>query len=301
MKKIVVAILCIMAMMTILTVSAEARDRCLVFGLLPAEDPRVMIDRFTPMKNFLEKEIGQCIELFAATDYAGIIEAMRVKKVDFAFFGPLSYVKASERANAVAFATGVDKHGKSGYHSYMVATPEVAKKLGITIPLEGQKGLEIIREKLNNHRRAFTFTFTDIASTSGFGVPRYYMHLVGIVPEKVFRRVGFVGSHDAAALVVHNNIIHMASVYDRAYHTLIDRGRITSDSVVIIWKSPRIPGEPFAYRGDLDPKTRDLLKKAIVRVPKDLTGYADMVGHRLADDSEYNVIRDMNRVLAGLR
>jgi phosphonate transport system substrate-binding protein len=301
MKKLFVAILCIMAMMTILTVSAEAKENCLIMGLIPAEDPKAMTDRYAPMKDFLEKEIGQCIKLFTATDYTGVIEAMRAKKVDFAWFGPFSYVLANERANAEAFAVGVDKKGNTTYHSYLVATPEVAKKLEITTPLEGQKGLEIIGDKLNNHKKAFTFTFTETASTSGYAVPRYYMHLVNMAPEKIFKKVGFIGTHDAAALVVKNKIIDMASVYDEAYLTLIDKGKITNDSVVIIWKSPAIVGEPLAYRGDLDTKTKDLLKKAIVRVPKDLTGSARLTGYKLTNDSEYKVIKDMKKVIDSLK
>lgn len=280
---------------------AAAKDNCLVMGLIPAEDPKAMIARYTPMKDFIEKEMGQCVNLFTATDYTGVIEAMRAKKVDFAWFGPFSYVLANERANAEAFAVGVDKKGNTTYQSYIVATPEVAQKLAISTPLEGQKGLETLVEKLNNHKKAFTYTFTETASTSGYAVPRYYMHLANIAPDKVFKKVGFVGTHDAAALVVKNKIIDMASVYDETYLTLIDKNKITPDSVVIIWKSPAIPGEPFAYRADLDTKTKDLLKKAMVKLPSDLTGSARLTGYKLTDDSNYKVIKDMKKVIDDLK
>lgn len=280
---------------------SDAKEKCLVMGLIPAEDPKAMIERYTPMKNFLEKEIGQCIQLFTATDYTGVIEAMRAKKVDFAWFGPFSYVLANERANAEAFAVGVDKKGNTTYHSYLVATPEVTQKLGISSTLEGEAGLKTLAEKLNNHRKAFTFTFTETASTSGYAVPRYYMYRAGIEPEKLFKKVGYIGTHDAAALVVKNKIIDMASVYDETYLTLIDKGKITADSVVVIWKSPPIVGEPLAYRADLESKTKELLRKAIVKVPKDLTGSARLTGYKLTDDSEYKVIKDIKKVIDSLK
>lgn len=68
-----------------------------------------------------EKKIGQPIKVFTATDYTGVIEAMRKKRVDIAFFGPLSYVLAEKKAGAEAFAVGVRKStGKSTYCSIFV-------------------------------------------------------------------------------------------------------------------------------------------------------------------------------------
>lgn len=304
MKKVLIIMLSALSIfLTIFSATgvADAKDKCLVMGLIPAEDPKAMVDKYTPMKNWLEKEIGRCIELFTATDYTGVIEAMRAKKIDFAWFGPFSYVLAHERAGAEAFAVGVDKKGKTTYHSYLVATPEAAQKLGISNPLEGEAGMKTLSEKLNNHKKKFTFTFTDTASTSGYAVPRYFMYKADIDPDKVFKKVGFIGTHDAAALVVKNKIIDLASIYDEAYHTLLDKKKITSDSVVIIWKSPAIPGEPFAYRRDLDEVTKAKLRNAIVKVPVDLTGSARITGYKLVKDDEYAVIKDIKKVIDKLK
>lgn len=301
MNKKLITMLAVLLLTAFLPSTSFAKDNCLVMGLIPAEDPKAMIERYTPLKDWLEKEINKCIQLFTATDYTGVIEAMRAKKVDFAWFGPFSYVLANERAQAEAFAVGVDKKGKTTYHSYLVATPDAVQKLGISSPLEGEAGLKVLMDKLNKHRKSFTFTFTETASTSGYAVPRYFMHKAGIEPDKIFKKVGFVGTHDAAALVVKNKIIDMAAVYDEVYHSLLDKGRITSDSVVIIWKSPAIVGEPLAYRRDLDEKTKDALRKAIVRVPSNLTGSARLTGYKLTNDSEYQVIKDMKKVIDSLK
>ncbi len=281
---------------------AIAKEKCLIMGLIPTEDPKALIDKHTPLKNFMEKEIGRCIELFTATDYTGIIEAMRAKKLDVAWFGPFSYVLANERAGAEAFAVGVDKNGKTTYHSYLVATPEVAQKLGISKTLEGIEGLKFISEKLNGEfRKKFTFTFTETASTSGYAVPRYYMHLGDIVPEKVFKKVGYIGTHDAAALTVKNKIIDMASVYDEVYHDMIDKGKISTDSVVIIWKSPEIVGEPFAYRSDLDKDTKSRLRNAILKVPSNITPSPRIKGYKLASDSDYRTIKEIKKFIDTLK
>lgn len=301
MKKLL-SILIVLVLLIFSSNFAFAKDKCLIMGLIPTEDPKALIEKYTPLKNFLEKEVGRCIELFTATDYTGVVEAMRAKKLDFAWFGPFSYVLANERAGAEAFAVGVDKNGKTTYHSYLVATPEVAQKLGISKTLEGLEGLKYISEKLNGEfRKKYTFTFTETASTSGYAIPRYYMHLAGITPEKVFKKVGYIGTHDAAALTVKNKIIDMASVYDEVYHDMIDKGKITSDSVVIIWKSPEIVGEPFAYRSDLDEQTKKLLRNAITKVPSNLTGSPRLKGYKLTSDAEYKTIKEIKKFIDTLK
>ncbi len=274
----------------------------LVMGLIPAEDPKAMMEQYTPMKNWLEKEIGRPIKLFTATDYTGVIEAMRAKKADIAWFGPFSYVLASERAGAQAFAVGQDGKGKTTYRAYLVATPEVAKKLDITTPLEGLEGMKTLAAKLANHKKAFTFTFTDANSTSGYAVPRYFMHQAGIDPEKVFKKVGYVGTHDAAELVVKNKIIDIAADNDVSYPKMLESGQISAETNVVIWQSPDLPGSPLAYRKDLPEEVKKALQQAIVKVPKDVvTGYGKITGYQLVQDKDFALIKDIKKVIDTLR
>ncbi|HDY70233.1 MAG TPA: phosphonate ABC transporter substrate-binding protein, partial [Nitrospirae bacterium] len=100
MKKFLITISVFLILFSLGSGISEARKKCLIMGLIPAEDPKSMIQQYTPMKNWMEKKIGRCIKLFTATDYTGVVEAMRAKKVDFAWFGPFSYVLANERAGA---------------------------------------------------------------------------------------------------------------------------------------------------------------------------------------------------------
>ncbi len=274
----------------------------LVMGLIPAEDPKAMIEQYTPMKNWLEKELGRPIQLFTATDYTGVIEAMRARKADIAWFGPFSYVLANERAGAEAFAVGMDPKGKTTYRAYLVATPEAAQKLGITAPLEGLEGMKMLAEKLANHKKAFTFTFTDVNSTSGYAVPRYFMHQAGIDPEKAFKKVGYIGTHDAAELVVRNKIIDIAADNDVTYPKMLEGGQISQETNVVLWQSPELPGSPLAYRRDLPEEVKQALRQAIVKVPKDIvTGYGKITGYKLVEDKDYTLIKEIKKVIDMLR
>lgn len=302
MKKFLTTILSILALATILSVTAEAKEACLIMGLVPAEDPKAMMEQYTPMKNWMEKDMGMCIKIFTATDYSGVIEAMRAKKVHFAWFGPFSYVLANERAGVEAFAVGMDAKGSTTYRSYLVATPEAAQKLRITDTLEGEAGMNILAGKLNNHKNSFTFAFTETASTSGYAVPRYYMMKAGIDPDKAFKKVGYVGAHDAAELVVKNKIIDMVADNDVSYPKMVESGKITPDTNVVIWKSSPLPGSPMAYRSDLPENIKAALKKAITKIPKDVvTGYGKITGYQLVTDRDYELIKDVKKVIDSLK
>jgi len=293
------------AVISILMIGAlQAKQESLVMGLIPAEDPKTMIEQMKPMKEWLEKELGQPIELFTATDYSGVIEAMRVKKVDFAYFGPFSYVLAHDRAGAEAFAVGVNAQGKSTYQSYLVATPETARKLGISTPLTGEEGMREIFQKLKEHKKEFTFTFTDPASTSGFAVPRYFMWKVGMDPEQVFQKVGFSGTHDAAELMVKNKTVDLCSDNDMTNPGMVAAGKISPETNVVIWKSILLPGSPVAYRNDLPDKTKQALKKAITTVPKEATkvkAFGSLTGFQIVSDKDYTLIKDVKKVIDDLK
>ncbi len=304
MKRYFLAFALAAAMTIILAGALQANQESLVMGLIPAEDPKAMIEQIKPMKVWMEKELGQHIELFTATDYSGVIEAMRAKKVDFAWFGPFSYVMAHDRAGADAFAVGVDPKGKSTYRSYLVATPETARKLGISSPLEGENGMKAIAEKLSKHKREFTFSFTDPASTSGYAVPRYFMWKVGMDPEQVFRKVGFSGTHDAAELMVKNKTVDMVSDNDMTNPALVAKGQISPQTNVIIWKSMPLPGSPIAYRHDLPENIKAALKKAITTVPKEankVTAFGNITGWQIVSDSDYAVIKNVKKVIDELK
>ena len=302
MKRLWIGLIMLVFLLAWLPIAHAAAKGELVMGLIPAEDPKAMIEQYTPMKNWLEKELGRPIKLFTATDYTGVIEAMRAKKADIAWFGPFSYVLAHERAGAEAFAVGMDENGKTTYRSYLVATPEVAQKLQITTPLEGEAGMKILAEKLAQHPKAFTFTFTDTNSTSGYAIPRYFMHKAGINPDKVFKKVGFIGTHDAAELVVKNKIIDIAADNDVTYPKMVEKGQISPETNVVIWRSPELPGSPLAYRKDLPQEVKQALRAAIVKVPKDVvTGYGKITGYKIVEDQDFALIKEVKKVIDELR
>ncbi|MDP2210546.1 MAG: phosphonate ABC transporter substrate-binding protein [Candidatus Aquicultor sp.] len=251
-------------------------------GLIPAEDSEEMVKKFKPATEYLAKKLNVKVEPYVATDYSGVIEAMRSGKIDVAFFGPFSYVLAVDKAGAEAFAVGVGSDGKSTYQSMIITRKD-----------SGIKTLEDIKGR--------DFAFVDPASTSGNLIPRAMFKKAGIDPEKDFKSVSYTGGHDASALAVKNKKVAVAAVNDITYEKMVKEGLIKPEENAIIAKSDPIPGSPISFRGDLSDDLKEKIKKAFLdmhnEAPEALGGYGEIVRYDEAGDGDYDVIREVAKIL----
>lgn len=264
-----------------ITPVAMAQNRPLVMGLIPAENNEEMLKRFEPMRAYLEKELGRRVKVFQATDYAGVIEAMRRNKVDIAWFGPLSYVLAEQEADAEAFAVGVRTNGKSTYKSIFVVPGD-----------SSAKSLKDLKGK--------TVAFVDPASTSGALVPTFVIkQTTGQMPQQFFRKLIYAGSHDAAQLAVKNKTVDAAADNDITYEKMLSKGLITKSSNRILYTSPQLPGSPLVYRKDLDAETKKKVREIILSAHKEVkvSGYGEITRYEAASPANYKPIRDMVKQL----
>lgn len=280
--------------------STQSAPTQVVLSVVPSENATSTINMFTPLKNYIQNVTGYNVQLYVATDYTGVITAMKSKKVDVAFFGPLSYAMAADQAGAIAFAQGINTYNKSYYYSYILATPEVVSALGITTPLKGVDGMKTLKTLLDSHKAQYTYSFVDPASTSGYGIPRAAMAMAGIDPATEFKNTGFSGGHDASALAVKQKTADLASCQISTYDKLIASGQITNQTDVIVWISDPIPESPFAYRSDLPQDVKDKIQAAILGAPAEVlnpSGYNQFVA---ANDSVYSQIHALQKQLEAL-
>lgn len=234
--------------------SGNPDKETLKIGLIPTEDQLEMLKKFEPAKAYLERELDMPAETFMATDYTALTEAMRAKKIDVAYFGPFSYVLATERANAEAIVTGgTDTGDVATYHSCIVTHKD-----------SGLKNIDDLKE----HANEVTFAFVDPASTSGNLIPRGYLLSIGIDPDTDLKECMFAGGHDAVGLSVKSKKVDAGAMYDIGYNRLIDSGAITPEEVIVIWESDPIPKSPIAVRGDLDPVLKGKIQQAFVDMPE---------------------------------
>jgi len=90
-------------------------------GLVPAEAPRLVVSDNQALLDHLHNALQLEIRPFVATDYNGLIEALRAKKLDIALLGPFSYVLAVSVADVEAFAVPETQKQGATYRAVIIA------------------------------------------------------------------------------------------------------------------------------------------------------------------------------------
>ena len=249
-------------------------------ALIPSEDSRAMLAASDQLLKALETNLGIKVQGFVASDYNGVIEALRANHVDVAYLGPFSYVLGTTIAPIEAFCTAeTSKAGRTYYHSQI-----------ITLKDSGIKTLEDLKGR--------TFAFVDPSSTSGHLFPKAGLIRAGFDPDKHFGRVLFTGSHDANAVAVANKRVDAATIADRIFDAAVARKLIDADAVHVVWRSEPIPESPTVWRKNLSDDLKARIKTAFLGI-RDITWADQGKLNRFVEtnDAAYNVIRETAKVL----
>ncbi len=239
MKKLLKLSMAAVATAVAFTTSAKAEDvKVINWGLLAVESQSNLMKRWGPVIKATEKRMGITVKPFFASDYTGVIEAMRFNKVDLVLFGNKSAMTAVDRAGAEVFAQMIEKDGSRGYHSILVAHKDTTNIGNLKDVLKCDKTL--------------SFGIGDPQSTSGFLVPTTFIFAQNNVdPRNCFRTVRNA-SHEANLLSVANKQVQVATANNRAlYQRLKNNKPDAFEKLKEVWRSPLIPADPLAWRKNL--------------------------------------------------
>jgi phosphonate transport system substrate-binding protein len=259
------------ALITLLATNAIAADwkkdyQVIKFGVLSGENEKDRIARYTPFKEYLERELGVKIEIFTAGAYDGVIQALAANQIEFAFLGSASYAAAYTATNGKVepLVTRIRKDGTSGYFSVVVTRCK-----------DGYTGLKDLKGKV--------LAFADPDSTSGYAVP-YFNIAKEVNPKKFFSAIPFSGSHEAGVGGVAQGTFDAAATWqnnatDGRWQRMIKKGMIKKGEICPIWQSPEITSGPFTARVNLPQKLKNTMKQLILDVAeKDPKAFASMTG-----------------------
>ena len=217
-------------------------------GFVPAEDAQQVMQNAQPIVEILRRQLGMEVQPFVATDYTGVVEALRVNKLDIAFLTPASYVLAKNEANVKV----VLKSERKGIPFYYAAI--------ITRADSGIKTLGDLRGK--------SFAFGDSLSTTGNIIPRRMFKERGIDPVRDFKQVLYSGGHDATVLAVLNRKVDAGATYanspdsnDTAWMRYLKNSEDVKQIRAIAFSEP-IPADNLVVSASLD----EVIAKKIVAV-----------------------------------
>ena len=278
------------------SLSAVAQAQEINFGIISTDSAAAQRERWEPLFRDLEKKTGLGVKAFYASDYAGVIEAMRFNKVQVAWYGNKSAMEAVDRAQGEVFAQVMYADGSYGYNSVLITRKE-----------SPYKSLEDVLA----NGKAINFGMGDPNSTSGFLVPSYYVFAQHNVDYRTAFKTVRNASHGANIQAVLARQLDVATNNTEEMVKLQTTKPELYEQLRVIWTSPLIPSDPFVWRKDLDPAVKAKIKsfmlnyaktdpaeKAVLKNIYNYGGFRESNNDQLIPIRQLELFRDRSKVEA---
>ena len=274
------ALLTALAAVCALAGRASAAEAPLTLALTPSRDPTALQEAGDAFAKTITRLSGIPIRVQVASDYAGVVEAVRSRRVDLAFVHPVGYVLANREAGCQILVRDVWQ-GKIAY----TARFYVRKGSGI-------EKVEDLRGK--------TVAFVDPASSSGYIYPMVLLIKRGLVkdrdPKSFFKDALFAGTHEAALQSVVHGRVDAAASFDKAPELYL-KDKALIERLAFVGETPEIPEAGICARPGLNPETLARVKAALLAMkgPEHavvLKEIYNIEGFIEAADRDYQPVRD---------
>lgn len=239
----------VLAILTLLGATGCSRNEptTLVIAFQPQEDTAKLAPNAAALAHFIGEKIGLPTKVFLPADYIAVVEALRGKQADVAYFSAWPYALATELAGAEIFAAE-RRNGETHYWSHWYVRADSPYK-----SLADLKGKPI--------------AFTSPTSTSGWLFPMAKLTEEGVVakgadPKSAFSDVLFAGGYEQAlkALVAGQVEAAAASDYAPARFLSVEQRA----GVRVLAKQGPVPTHVLAWRKDLPPATKEKIRAAFL-------------------------------------
>lgn len=211
---------------------SEAMPKKITIGLTPGGKPEIIREQALELAKDIQSEFGLPVEIYMSTDYSGLTEAMKNKKVDFAFFSSLTFVQAEDVAGAKVLLKKV--WSEPYYFSAMIARQDSKIK-----SIEQLKGKKVV--------------FVDKNSTSGYLYPQVMLKKKNI-QDSQFSEILFSGNHAHSIEMLEQKKADVAAVFTDDEKGLTGAWTKFSKNKNIkyktLWISDPIPTDPFCVQKD---------------------------------------------------
>ncbi len=217
------ALACMLIAPSAVVPATAADDTQLRIVFIAYQNPNQLLENIQPVVDYLQQALKVEIRHFMATDYAGVVEALRNETADAGFMGPLQYVMAHHYAGAYPIVGEV--YGDSPTYTARIF---VRKDSGI-------RTLKDLRGR--------TIAFVDPISSSGYMYPLDTFKSAGLIAkkedaDKFFKKVYFAGGDEQAIRAVFNHFVDAAGIGQYAYGLLRPDER---DEIIHIAESKPLP------------------------------------------------------------
>ena len=268
--------------------ASEKQASQITLGMLPGGDPETVRSQAIELAKELQTQLEIPVNIYISKDYAGLIEAMKTKKVDFAFFSALTYVFAEKEVKTKVLLKKV--WSEPFYYSALITK----KNSGIK-KVEQLKGKRV--------------AFVDEKSASGYLYPQVMLNKKNLHNED-FKSLIYSGNHQASIRLLEQGEVDAAAVFsddekgEKSAWTKFATDK--KQKYRILWISDPIPNDPFCVRQEFYddyPKITHTLMFALIDImsrEKESHKYSEVLGTRdlmPATTKQYDPVREMVEAL----
>jgi phosphonate transport system substrate-binding protein len=219
------------------------------YGVIPVETQSNTVKDMDAFIKHAEKELGVKMELYTASDYSGVMNALIARQIHLSWLSGFSYcqTRSDSKGGVEPLVAAMEPDGSMGYVSVIVVKAESPYK-----KIEDLKGKVVAR--------------TDPLSGSGYLIPTAAFRAMGKPVDRYFKSP-LAGGHPQAVLGV------LKGTYDAAFtwtskddnignlRTMMNKGLLKREQIRVIWVSPPLPSPPVVIRTDLPKNMRADLEK----------------------------------------
>ena len=261
-------------------------------GIAQAEEPltlavhpylpvKEIMTRFTPLADYLGKEIGRPVSVRVGRDYDEHIMYLGKDRADIAFMGPASYVTMVAKYGKKPLLARLETDGNPLFRGYFIVRQD--SPLKSLADLKGKR-----------------MAFGDRDSTMSHLVPQYMLEKAGVPLDKL-AEYKFLGSHNNVVLAVLSGDFDAGAVKDEVFDKYAKQG------LRALVDTPYYSDHVFVTRSTLAPGMIQALRSAMLRL-KDTPGGREILEtikpHTTAlvpaVDTDYDNIRQVLKALGQL-
>ena len=241
-------------LLTILTLlalgSPATADNGLQLWVHPYLPATELIQRFSPLADYLGRKIGQPVTVQVASSYQAHGDQVGRDLADIAYMGPMPFMQMVSKYGPKPLLARLEVNGSPVFYGMIVVRQD--SPLQTLAELKGKK-----------------FAFGDPNSTMSHLVPKYMLHLAGIELNDL-ARFEFLNGHENVALAVLAGYYDAGGVKEEVYHGYRERG------LRLLAKSPPVPEHLFVTRSNLPAETVSALQQAMLEL-KEASGGAEIL------------------------
>ena len=211
---------------------------------IPEEAATEQVRKFTPLANYLEKQLGMKVQFTPVTDYPAAVESLVNKKVDVVWFGGFTFVQANIRSGGKIVPIA-QREEDTKFRSVFITQ----KNSGIT-KLADLKGKQV--------------SFGSQSSTSGHLMPRSFLLDAGINPDRDFKRVAYSGAHDATIASVVSGRVDAAALDITVWNKFVNEKKVDTNKVDVFFTTPPYFNYNWSVNADMPVALREKITKALL-------------------------------------